>query len=79
MVDLAPIVTAAEKNTLDQMQQSMGATANPTPAQLQGPTAKKNKAARNGSSEKIRVKLSDGRTGTIDASDFDPATMTKVQ
>ena len=37
MVELAPIVTAAEKSTLDQMQQSMGTTANPVPAQLQGP------------------------------------------
>jgi hypothetical protein len=79
MVDLAPIVTAAEKNTLDQMQQDLGSTANPTPAQLQGPTTTKNKAAQRGSSGKIRVKLSDGRTGTIDASDFDPSTMTKVQ
>lgn len=29
--------------------------------------------------QRIRVKLKDGRTGTIDASQFDPATMTKVQ
>lgn len=48
MVDLAPIVTAAEKNTLDQMQQDLGSTANPTPAQLQGPTTTKNRAAQKG-------------------------------
>ena len=48
MVELAPIVTAAEKNTLDQMQQAMGTTANPVPAQLQGPTTTKNRAAQQG-------------------------------
>ena len=48
MVELAPIVTAAEKSTLDQMQQSMGTTANPVPAQLQGPTTTKNRAAQHG-------------------------------
>lgn len=29
-------------------------------------------------SERIRVRLSDGNTGTIDASEFDPATMTRL-
>ena len=39
----------------------------------------KTKQQGGGGSSKMRVKLSDGRVGTIDAVDFDPSTMTKVQ
>jgi hypothetical protein len=47
-----------------------------------GPTHQKNlktKQQGGGGSSKMKVKLSDGRVGTIDAGDFDPSTMTKVQ
>jgi hypothetical protein len=39
----------------------------------------KTKQQGGGGSSKMKVKLSDGRVGTIDAGDFDPSTMTKVQ
>jgi len=47
----------------------------PSPKGGKGTPAPKKPAA----SAKIRVKLKDGRTGTIDASEFDAKTMTKVQ
>jgi hypothetical protein len=52
-------------------------------ATFQGPEGPKSKALNNVkksfAASKMRVRLSDGRTGTIDAKDFDSATMTKVQ
>jgi hypothetical protein len=45
---------------------------------LEGPKTKELKSAQ-GKGGRIKVKLQDGRKGTIDAVDFDSKTMTKVQ
>ena len=56
---------------------TVGGGGGASPTGGKGAPAPKKSAA--SAKSKIRVKLKDGRTGTIDASEFDAKTMTKVQ